>query len=170
MVGLLNTSFSSMKFELFWLLSAFFNIQPDLLQGLLEFIMIQINQYFSSIFKTTFWFEWQNIQRSLASVICQSTKKPSNNGKNRTWSIFLNRMFNKISSGVDFKRWWVLKSKISGQESTYSKQIFSKISVDELQFIKKCQNCIFKVNFWCQKSTEFFQKNLGLGQIFCPKD
>ena len=32
----------------------FFNIQPDLLQGLLEFIMIQANQYFSSILKQIF--------------------------------------------------------------------------------------------------------------------
>jgi hypothetical protein len=42
-------------------------------------------------------------------------------------------------------------------------------SVDELWFIKKCQNCTFKINFRNQKSTEF-KKNLGLGQIFCPKD
>ena len=33
---------------------AFYNIQPDLLQGLLEFIMIQTNQYFSSILKQLF--------------------------------------------------------------------------------------------------------------------
>ena len=59
-------------------------------QGLLEFVMIQATQHFSStFFESTFWFEWQNIQRSLASVICQSTKKPSNNGKNRTWSFSL---------------------------------------------------------------------------------
>ena len=55
-------------------------------------------------------------------------------------------------------------------ESTYSKEILFFKSVDELWFIKKSQNCIFKVNFRCQKSTEFFQKNLGLGQILCPKD
>ena len=62
-----------------------------------------------------------------------------------------------ISSVVEFQRWWVLKSKILGQESTYSKDFFSK-SVDESWFIKKCQNCTFKVNFRCQKSTDFFQK------------
>ena len=28
-----------------------------------------------------------------------------------------------ISSVVEFQRWWVLKSKIFGQESTYSKEI-----------------------------------------------
>ena len=30
-------------------------------------------------------------------------------------------------------------------------------SVNELQFIKKCQNCTFKVNFWGKKSTDFFE-------------
>ena len=62
-----------------------------------------------------------------------------------------------VSSVVEFLKWWVLKSKIFGQESTYSKDLFFKESVDELWLIKKCQNCTFKVNFWCQKSTEFFQ-------------
>ena len=33
-----------------------------------------------------------------------------------------------------------------------------KKTVDELWFVKKCQNRTFKVNFQCQKSTEFFQK------------
>ena len=36
--------------------------------------------------------------------------------------------------------------------------LFFYKSVDELWFIKKCQTCTFKVNFRCQKSTEFFQK------------
>ena len=48
-----------------------------------------------------------------------------------------------------------------GQESTYSKDFVFK-SDDELRFIKKCQNHTFKVNFRCQKSTEFFQKKLRL--------
>ena len=47
------------------------------------------------------------------------------------------------------------------------KGFFLKL-VDELRFIKKCQNCTFKVNFGCQKSTDFFQKknsskNINLG-------
>ena len=51
------------------------------------------------------------------------------------------------------------------------KGFFFQKSVDELWFIKKWQNCTFKDNFRCQKLTDFFQKkNLGLGQIFCPKD
>jgi len=40
--------------------------------------------------------------------------------------------------------------------------MYDNISVDELWFIKKCQNCTFKVNFQCQKSTEFSQKKLRL--------
>ena len=54
----------------------------------------------------------------------------------------------------------VLKSKIFGQESTYSKDFFK--SANELRFIKKCQNRTFKVNFRCQKSNEFFQKKSHL--------
>ena len=34
-------------------------------------------------------------------------------------------------------------------------------SVNELWFIKKCQNCTFKVNFRSQKSTDFKKKYLG---------
>ena len=32
--------------------------------------------------------------------------------------------------------------------------------INELRFIKKCQNFNLKVNFQCQKSTDFFQKKL----------
>ena len=63
-----------------------------------------------------------------------------------------------VSSVVEFQVWWVLRSNFFGQESTYSKEFSLKKSVDELLFIKKCQNCTFKVNFWYQKSTKVFQK------------
>ena len=53
-----------------------------------------------------------------------------------------------------------LKGKIFSQESTYSNKTFSKKIVDELLFVKKYQNCTFKVNFLCQKSTDFFQKKI----------
>ena len=59
----------------------------------------------------------------------------------------------KCSSIVEFSRWWVLKCKIFAQESICSKESFLK----QLWFIKICQNLTFKVNFLCQKSTEFFQ-------------
>ena len=56
-----------------------------------------------------------------------------------TWARMLHVwVYSNVSSVVQFERWWVLKNKIFGQEST--------------------QNCTFKVNFWSQKSTDFFQK------------
>ena len=75
-----------------------------------------------------------------------------------------------ISLVVEIQRWWVLKSKIIGQESSYSKDFLK--SVDELQFVKKGLNRTFKVNFGCQKSTDFFRKkklfkNINLGDHFC---
>ena len=56
----------------------------------------------------------------------------------------------------DARYLWVLKSKIFGQESTQRK--FKKKAFDQLRFVNKCQNRTFKVNYQCQKSTEFFQK------------
>jgi hypothetical protein len=40
-----------------------------------------------------------------------------------------------ISSVVEFKRWWVLKSTVLGQESTYHQGFFLN-SYDECQFVK----------------------------------
>ena len=79
-----------------------------------------------------------------------------------------------ISSVVDIQGWWVLNSKIFGQKLTYSKEFFfEKKSVNELWLVKKCQNRTYKVNFRCQKSTEFFQKisskNIILGDHFLVK-
>ena len=37
-----------------------------------------------------------------------------------TWVCALRLLYINISSVVEFQRWWVLKSKIFGQESTYS--------------------------------------------------
>ena len=42
------------------------------------------------------------------------------------------------------------------------KGFFFTKSIDELWFIKKCQNLFSKVNFRCQKSIEFFQKKKNL--------
>ena len=38
------------------------------------------------------------------------------------------------------------------------KGFFLKQSCNELWFVKKCQNCTFKVNFLCQNQQNFFQK------------
>ena len=88
----------------------------------------------------------------------------------KNWS----KEYINVSLVVEFQRWWVLKSKKVGQESAYSREIFFKKFVDELRFIKNCQNCIFKVNFQCQKSTEVFQKRISskyinLGDHFLVK-
>ena len=59
-----------------------------------------------------------------------------------------NRFFESdynISSVVEFQRCWVLKSKLFGQESTFSKETLKKISFYELRFIKKCQNSKGKI-------------------------
>ena len=61
-----------------------------------------------------------------------------------------------ISSVVEFQRWWVLKSKVFGRESTYSKEIVVFYEYNKLRFVKKCQNHSFKVDSLCQKLTEFF--------------
>ena len=63
---------------------------------------------------------------------------------------------------------------IFGQESTYSKDNFSKKSINELRFVKKCQNHTFKGNFGYQKLIEFFQKknlykNINLGDHYLLK-
>ena len=41
-----------------------------------------------------------------------------------------------ISLVVEFQRWWVLKSKVFGQESTYSKEIVVFYEYKELRFVK----------------------------------
>ena len=63
-----------------------------------------------------------------------------------------------VSSVVEFKTWWVLKSKIFGQESTYPKDFILNPSMNYLQFIKKWQKCTFKVNFWFKNRLKFFKK------------
>ena len=75
-----------------------------------------------------------------------------------------------ISLVVEFQWWWVVNSKTFGQGSAYSKENLKKKSVNEWQFDKKCQNGTFRVNFWCQKSTEFKKKmNSNLGDQFLLK-
>ena len=52
-------------------------------------------------------------------------------------------------------------------KSTCSKEIVLFWDYGEHEFVKKCRNRTFKVNFLCQKSTEFFQKKIILGQKTC---
>ena len=54
-----------------------------------------------------------------------------------------------ISLVVEFQRWWVLKSKIFGQESTYSNQNIVFFEYNECELVRKCQNQTLKVDFLC---------------------
>ena len=82
------------------------------------------------------------------------------------WSIYL-RPFLKITimyrllvsvrlwnfkDGGSYNTRFLPKNK-NAQRIFFLKQIYN-----ELLFAKKCQNCTFKVNFLCLKSTKFFQK------------
>ena len=42
-------------------------------------------------------------------------------------------MYHNISSAVEFQKWWVLESKLFGQESTYSKVFFFLIYFPKLR-------------------------------------
>ena len=53
----------------------------------------------------------------------------------------------------------ILENKVV-QKLELEKNNFLKQSYNELWFVKKCRNRTFKVNFLCQKSTEFFQKKI----------
>ena len=67
-----------------------------------------------------------------------------------------------ISSVVEFQRWCVLKSKVFGQESTYSKEIVVFYEYNELRSVKKCQNHILKISNICTikiLTKNQFQKN-----------
>ena len=114
-----------------------------------------------------------NVHFNVGLPVCLIISQSQNNAKKEvttmllyhaTWNLYCKhfafglhffiwmRISNNVSSVVEFHRWWVLINKIFGQESTYSKEFFFK-SVNELRFVKKCQNCTFKVNFQCQKLT-----------------
>ena len=67
---------------------------------------------------------------------------------------------------MEFKRWWVLKNKIFGQESTFPlKKIFERI------WSKTAQIVLWEPNFQCQESTKFLNflfhfKNISYGDHF----
>ena len=73
----------------------------------------------------------------------------------------------------NFKDDGSLKTRFLAKNQHPQRNFFKK-SVDELQFVKKCQNRTFRVNFGCQKLIEFFQKkilskNINLGDHYLLK-
>ena len=53
-------------------------------------------------------------------------------------------------------RWWVLKSNIFGQKSTYLKEFFLKKSYEELQFVKKAKIVLSKSILDVKNQSNFF--------------
>ena len=61
-----------------------------------------------------------------------------------------------ISSVVEFQRWWVLKSKIFGQESTYSKEIFFNNPLMNYSLSKSANIILSKSIFNVKNQVIFF--------------
>ena len=72
-----------------------------------------------------------------------------------TWFVKVSKsqfksQFSMASYRKKFQRWWVQRSKIFGQESTYSISLLN-------YGLSKCQNCILKVNFqWPHAARNYF--------------
>ena len=67
-------------------------------------------------------------------------------------------MRTNISSVVEFQRWWVLKSKLFGQESRcHQGKIFKKI-VWVWTVCQKVPKSYFQSQFWMSKINRFFSK------------
>ena len=63
-----------------------------------------------------------------------------------------------ISSVVEFQRWWVLKSKLFGQESTcHQGKIFKKF-LRVMTVCQKVPKSYFQSQFWMSKNNQIFSK------------
>ena len=84
---------------------------------------------------------------------------------------FHKRMYINISSVVEFQRWWVLKSKLFGQESTcHQGKIFKKI-LWVMTVCQKVPKLYFQSQFWMSKINQIFSKkklskNINLGDHY----
>ena len=77
--------------------------------------------------------------------------------------------FYTMQTLVSVRSWYFKDAKLLAKNQHNQKNLFKKKSFDELQSVKKCQNCTFKLNFLFQKSTEFKKKssrNINLGDHF----
>ena len=79
-----------------------------------------------------------------------------------------------ISSVVEFQIWWVLKSKLCGQESTcHQGKIFKKI-LRVMTVCQKVPNSYFQSQFWMSKikwifSKKNLSKNINVGDHYLSK-
>ena len=84
------------------------------------------------------------------------------------------RLTLNISSVVEFQRWWVLKSKRFGQESTcHQEKIFKKF-LRVMTVCQKVPKLYFQSQFWMSKINRIFSKknlskNMNLGDHYLLK-
>ena len=67
-------------------------------------------------------------------------------------------MYINISSVVEFQRWWVLKSKLFGQESTCHQGKILKKILRVMTVYKKVPKSYFQSQFWMSKINQNFSK------------
>ena len=82
-------------------------------------------------------------------------------------------MYNNISTVVEFQRWWVLKSKLFGQESTsHQGKIFKKF-LPVMTVCQKVPKSYFQSQFWMSKINRIkkkkLYKNINLGDHYLLK-
>ena len=69
-----------------------------------------------------------------------------------------------ISSVTEFQRWWVLKSKLFCQESTWHQgKIFKKI-LRVMTVHQKVTKSYFQSQFWMSKINHFFSKKIFISE------
>ena len=72
--------------------------------------------------------------------------------------LFLARTYTNISSVVEFQRWWVLKSKLFGQESTCHQGKIFKNFLRVMTVCQKVPKSYLQSQFWMSKINRIFSK------------
>ena len=108
---------------------------------------------------------WLTVRQKLGMILENKVVQKLKLEKNlfyKKWSpklIFLNEFF---FEKIRLTFWhWKLTLKVRFWHfltNCNSSKDFLKQYYDELWFVKKCQNCTFKVNFLCQKLKNIFKK------------
>ena len=100
-----------------------------------------------------------------ASISDNSTPKPKETFQTQPFihryfnpRLFNHVLFNNISSVVEFQRWWVLKCKLFGQESTYHQGKIFKKFLRVMTVCQKVPKSYFQSQFWMSKINRFFSK------------
>ena len=97
---------------------------------------------------------WHGRSSFLANTVTLENSKFYSNSN----SVHYCRLFTNISSVVEFQRWWVLKSKLFGQESTcHQGKIFKKI-LRVMTVCQKVPKSYFQSQFWMSKINRIFSK------------